>query len=100
MVLLRFMVAMILIMGQMSGNGVGNPVIYVIITVRTMISLRLLCNFNYRFNLNTYLFCCFIHINFFVDLPPTTTPDYISTTVATTTPEYMSTTEHDYPINS
>ena len=41
MVLLRFMVAMILIMGQMLGNGVENPVVYVVITVRTIISLRL-----------------------------------------------------------
>ena len=37
MVLLRFMVAMILIMGQMLGNGVGNPVVYVVLTVRTII---------------------------------------------------------------
>ena len=41
MVLLRYMVAMILIMGQMLGNGVENPVVYVAITVRTIISLRL-----------------------------------------------------------
>ena len=39
MVLLRFMVAMILIMGQMLGNGVGNPVVYVVMMVRTIISL-------------------------------------------------------------
>ena len=45
MALLRFMVAMILIMGQMLGNGVGNPVVYVVIMVRTIISLWLLCNF-------------------------------------------------------